>query len=95
LAVFGVAGANVGHSQYGIPELSGSAPYYLLIRDTEGTTYQARLGLGASYRLSRRWGIEGLVERILTTAPGSVVRYDTRTFTGWQGSVGVSFRLGK
>jgi hypothetical protein len=95
LAMFGLAGFNIGHSRYQSPELTGPGPYYLLVRDTEGTTYQARLGVGVSYRLGQRWTIEGVIERTHTTTPGYTPRYGTGTFAGWQGSAGVSFQLGK
>lgn len=98
LALFGQAGGSVGQSSvFGrLKSLPNSYPPNFFNR-LEGTSYQARIGLGVSYRVSRRVALEGTVERVLTTvvSPGALSSITRTTFGNWQGGVGITYRLGK
>ena len=92
LAVFGQAGATYGRSMYRTYRYDPANPYstYQNFSEQKTNAWQATAGLGVHYRVSKRWSLEGVMERTLTNRIGFSTNYSR-----WQGSVGVNFRLGK
>lgn len=98
LALFGQAGGSIGQSTvFGrFKSLPNNYPPDYFSR-LEGTSYQARTGLGVSYRVSRRVALEGTIDRALPSivSPGALDSVTRSSFGNWQGGVGITYRLGK
>lgn len=97
LALFGQARGSVGQSAVfdRLKDRAANYPADYFSR-WEGTSYQARFGLGVSYRISRRIVLEGTVERVFTTVVSQAPMGTNRTsFGNWQGGVGFTYRFGK
>lgn len=84
-ALFGQVGATYGQRTYSRTEPTN--PYQTL-SGFKGNTWQANAGLGAHYRLGSRWSVEAMVER--SQFQKASLSSDK---SGWQGSVGINFRL--
>ncbi|WP_097127171.1 hypothetical protein [Spirosoma fluviale] len=84
-AMFGQVGANYGQRSYGRREPTN--PYQTL-SGFKGTAWQVNAGLGAHYRVGNRWSIEAMVEGTQFQKA-----YLSPYNSGWQGSIGVNFRI--
>lgn len=85
-ALFGQLGATYGQSIY--CSVERASPYQTLTSDRQTGGWQANTGLGAHYRLGKRWSLEATVER--TQFQKASVIPD---FSRWQGSVGINYRI--
>lgn len=85
VAVFAQAGATYGKSTY--REVEPGNPYQTLSR-LKPNAWQANAGLGAHYRLGKRWSVEGTLERSQFQKDHTMP-----TFSRWQGNIGINYRL--
>ena len=84
VAVFAQAGATYGKITY---RLESGNPYQTLLR-LKPNAWQANAGVGAHYRLGKRWSLEGTIER--SQFPKDNLTPD---FSRWQGNIGINYRL--
>ncbi len=85
VAVFAQAGATYGKATYRAVE--PGSPYQTLTR-LKPNAWQTNAGVGAHYRLGKRWSLEGTVER--SQFPKDNLNPD---FSRWQGNIGLNYRL--
>lgn len=86
LALFAQLGALYGQSKY--DRYEPSDPYTTIKGGARNNNWQTNAGLGAHYRLGKRWSLEATAER--SWLPSS---YLTPDFNRWQASIGLNYRL--
>ena len=84
-ALFGQLGATYGQSKY--TGLEPTNPFASL-SGVKADVWQGNAGLGAHYRLARRWSVEATVERSQLQKA-----YLTPDYSQWQGNIGINYRL--
>jgi len=85
-ALFAQLGASYGQSKYNRYEPLD--PYTTMNGGVRNNNWQTNAGLGAHYRLGKRWSLEVTAER--SWLPSS---YLTPDFSRWQASIGLNYRL--
>ncbi|GAB3899194.1 outer membrane beta-barrel protein [Spirosoma agri] len=85
LAMFGHLGASYGQSTL---RMRSDAP------PGTGYTWQTEIGLGAHYRIAKRWSVEAMAGRSWSrNSNGGYYLTPPDDFNRWQVSVGINFRL--
>ncbi|MBD2755442.1 outer membrane beta-barrel protein [Spirosoma sp. BT704] len=85
LAMFAHAGASYGQSTL---RMKSDAPA------GTGYTWQTEVGLGAHYRVGKRWSVEAMVGRSWSrNSNGGYYLTPPDDFNRWQASVGINYRL--
>lgn len=84
-ALFAQLGALYGQSKYNRYEPADPSS---TINGVRNNNWQTNAGLGAQYRLGKRWSLEATAER--SWLPSS---YLTPNFTRWQANIGLNYQL--
>lgn len=84
-ALFAQLGALYGQSKY---DRYDPIDPYATMHGVRNSNWQTNAGLGAHYRLGKRWSLEATAERSWITSS-----YLTPDFSRWQASVGINYRL--
>ncbi|GAB3957225.1 hypothetical protein GCM10028805_49320 [Spirosoma harenae] len=85
-ALFAQVSAVYGQSTY--DRYEPADPYTTMKGGARNTNWQTNAGLGAHYRLAKRWSVEATAER--SWLPSS---YLTPDFSRWQASIGLNYQL--
>ncbi|AKD55608.1 outer membrane beta-barrel protein [Spirosoma radiotolerans] len=85
LAIFAQLGAVYGQSKY---DKFDPADYIASINGIRNNNWQTNAGLGAHYRLGKRWSVEATFDRSWLQSS-----YLTPDYNRWQASVGINYRL--